>query len=153
MSNYWDIIADGIYLVESNYNYNYWQSNKGPYYNFNYENAVMDNWVVLELGTDEGMLISGSINDVHVNFNRYTDGVNFYDLEDFMPDYVFDLSATSGTIDSTVNVIRGEGIAQYIAPDASNIHVKVSIEPGDEILKFDVMSTESLIYVCLNQSG
>lgn len=147
--NYWDFLATGYYLAESNLNYNYWQSNEGPYYNYNDNKVIMDYWAILELSSDEGMLIANTANDIHVSFNRYTDGENYYsfaDIDQHMPDYAFDLNASSGIIDPIANVVNGEATVNYAAPN-ENTHVIISIEPGDEILEFDVMKTESVIYV------
>lgn len=146
--NYWDFLATGYYLAESNLNYNYWQSNNGPYYNYNDNNVIMNYWAVLELSSDEGMIIANTTNDIHVSFNRYTDGESYYSFADgqYMPDYAFDLSASSGTIAPIANVVNGEATVNYVAPN-ENTHVIITIEPGDETLEFDVMKTESLIYV------
>ncbi|WP_297980397.1 right-handed parallel beta-helix repeat-containing protein, partial [uncultured Methanobrevibacter sp.] len=142
--NYWDYIGDGYYLEENDLEYNYWESNEKPVYNF--ANSSVENWVILDISSDENMLIAGSTNDIHVDLSRYTDGENVKDLEELMPDYIFELNATKGEIDSTVELVEGHGIAKYIAP-IENVHVYVYIEPSDQFLEFDVMQSDSVIFV------
>ena len=143
--NYWDIIATGTNTIVFDANYNYWESNEKPIYNFN-DKVSVDYWTVLDLSIDKNMFVAGTNNDIFVDFTHYTDGVNNYSLSEKMPDYEFSLNATAGTIDSPINVVDGTAIANYLAPN-DNVHVIVSIKPGDETLEFDVMKTESLIYV------
>ena len=146
MGNYWDFIGNGQYLNSNDLEYNYWGSNEKPLYNYNWNDVTINNWVVLDLSVENEVLIAGTNNEILVDFSKYTDGNDRYDLEDVMPDFVFDLEANEGTVDSTVLVQEGIGIANYLAPN-ENVHIIVEIQPGDEILEFDVIKTESLIFV------
>lgn len=142
--NYWDVITNGVDSVSNDFEFNYWDSNDKPVYNFN--DADVNAWVILELSVDDDVLIAGTSNEIKVDLSRYSDANGFHDLEGYMPAYLFDLTANLGDIDSKVLVENNHGIADYLAPN-ENVHVIVTIEPGYETLEFDVIKTESLIFV------
>ncbi|WP_297979702.1 hypothetical protein, partial [uncultured Methanobrevibacter sp.] len=111
------------------------------------------NWTIVSLSSQSDTLYSGTNNMITLDFSKFTDGTAIYALPDSMPDYTFDLTATAGTVDSSVTVENGLATANYLAPNEEMNEVTITANPSGAELKFAIMDTSSLIVVATDGSN
>ena len=104
-------------------------------------NLDLDNWVILSLAIDSDLsLISvNTVHNVYLAFNEYTDGESNFSLEDFMPDFGFNL-----------NVIAGEINPQSVSFNQSSNNLTLTYSApsklSDEVISIDKYSDQNLSF-------
>ena len=135
-----------------NASYNYYGTNSKPS-SSGFSLVTLSDWVILDLSAPSDTLYSGITYPITVGLTKYnTTSSEIYDLEGTMPDYTFELTATAGTINSSVTTVNGVATASYLSPNENLDEVIITANPGAATLKFAVMDTSSLVVVAENGS-
>ena len=130
-------------------NYNFWGSNEKPNSTV-VGSSLYKNWTIVDLSCASEIVYMGTTADINVQFLG-TDGTDALTLEGLMPDYTFDLSASSGTIPSSVTVEDNEAIVEF-APTSEGT-VTITAAPGPASLELNVMDTSALLVVSTDGSN
>ena len=149
----WDEIPQPTVIA----NNNFWGSNDKPNNKIVSDGITVDNWVVVvPTLKDEvdGTVTAENNHEITLEFKSTTDGKNFTDLADAMPDATFNLDATLGTITPTVTLSNNIGNGTYKSDKEGS--EKISIKAADTVtsLTFTVTEDETgRIYVATTGSN
>ncbi len=128
-----------------NADYNFFGNNSQPTENEITFPEKMSYWAVVELSAKGSNAILGYDSDIFVRFVG-TNGAKNVTLDEAMPEYSFDLSASSGTIaPGTVTLVNNEAIATYTP--ATTGAVTITASPGPAELVLNVLSPSDLLVV------
>ena len=130
-------------------NYNFWGSNDKPNTTVVAAN-LYKNWTIIELSCASDIVYMGTTADIFAQFVG-TDGTQNLTLEELMPDYTVDLTASSGTLNpTTVSIVENEGCVVFTP--ASQGEVTITCAQGPAELVLNVMDTAALLVVSTDGS-
>ena len=133
--------------VSSNVNadYNFWGTNSQPTSSQINNLEKMSYWTIVDLSASGSNVIFADTSSIYVKFIG-TNGVENVTLLEAMPEYDFDLSASSGSISpGTVTLVNNEAIATYTPAVIGTVTITAS--PGPAELVLDVIDPSDLIVV------
>ena len=129
--------------------YNFWGSNDKPSTSIIAANRYTY-WTIVDLSSSSETVYLGTNAEIIAQFLG-TNGSENLTLEGEMPEYAFDLSATSGTIDATVTIEDNVGSATFTP--ASEGSVTITATPGPATLDLNVMDAAALLVVSTDGSN
>ena len=130
-------------------NYNFWGSNDKPSASV-VSSSLYTNWIVIELLSGSDTVYMGTTADIDAQFME-TDGTESYTLEDAMPDFTIELTASSGTLEpTTVTIVENDGFAEFTPTTEGTVTISSAIGPAE--LTLNVIDASALLVVSADGS-
>lgn len=146
--------AKDVYIASAknvNADYNFWDSNSQPTESEITRLQDASHWTIVELSRFSDTMYTGTTTDLDLRFVG-TDGEKNFTLDDYMPEYSFDLSATAGTLDWDAVVLKDNwAIATFTSP-AEEGSVTITATPGPVELVLNIRDSSELLVVSTDGS-
>ena len=131
-----------------NASYNFWGDNDNPSSNEITKVDKAPYWTILEVSTIGNTAYIGETSSIDAKFIG-TNGIENVTLDEAMPVYSLDLSASSGTIEPSALTIVNNGASATYTPTEEG-SVTITANPGSLEFIFEVMDPSKMLVVSSN---
>ncbi len=129
-----------------NANYNFWGDNSQPTSSQITNLNGLTYWTIVKLSSDSDIVYVGNTAEIVAQFVA-TNGEENLTLEDSMPEYSFELTASEGTIAPTAVTLIDNQASATFTPPATEGTVTITATPGPSELVLNVMDPSALLVV------
>ena len=144
-----------VYIASANNvnaDYNFWGSNSQPTADEITRASDASKWTIVELSKFSDTMYMGTVSDINLRFVG-TDGEKNFTLEEYMPEYSFDLSATDGIISPDYLILKDNEASISYTPPSEEGSVTITASPGPAELVIYVKNPSELLVVSTDGSN